>query len=96
MARRTMTPARRKRRAIRAAVALPILLAALVLALDFPFLTARGPWPPPRPGTASAPGRWSPGSKTAATPPTATLCGTATGMPPAGFIGGAPSGGQGS
>ena len=42
MARRTMTPARRKRRAIRAAVALPILLAALVLALDFPFLTARG------------------------------------------------------
>ena len=42
MARRTMAPARRKRRAIRAAVALPILLAALVLALDFPFLTARG------------------------------------------------------
>ena len=40
MARRTMTPARRKRRAIRAAVALPILLEALVLALDSPFLTA--------------------------------------------------------
>ena len=42
MARRIMTPARRRRRAVRAAIALPILLAALALALDFPFLTPRG------------------------------------------------------
>lgn len=40
MARRTMTPARRKRRTIRAALALPVLLLVLVLALDFPILTA--------------------------------------------------------
>ena len=34
MARRPMTPARRKRRTIRMAIALPILLAVLVLVLD--------------------------------------------------------------
>lgn len=40
MARRTMTTARRKRRTIRATLALPVLLLVLVLALDFPILTA--------------------------------------------------------
>ena len=40
MARRPMTPARRKRRTIRMAIALPILLAVLVLVLDYPILTA--------------------------------------------------------
>lgn len=40
MARGIMTPARRKRRALRAAIVLPVLLAVLVLALDFPILTA--------------------------------------------------------
>lgn len=42
MARHPTTPARRKRRVVRAAIALPLLLAMLVLALDFPILTARG------------------------------------------------------
>lgn len=41
MARHPTTPARRKRRVVRAAIALPLLLAMLVLALDFPILTAR-------------------------------------------------------
>ena len=40
MANRPTTPARRKRRTVRAAIALPVLLAMLVLALDFPILTA--------------------------------------------------------
>ena len=40
MARHPTTPARRKRRVVRAAIALPLLLAMLVLALDFPILTA--------------------------------------------------------
>lgn len=41
MAKRPDAPARRKRRVIRLALLLPILLAALALALDFPMLTAR-------------------------------------------------------
>ena len=40
MANRPTTPARRRRRTVRAAIALPVLLAMLVLALDFPILTA--------------------------------------------------------
>ena len=57
MARRPMTPARRKRRTIRMAIALPILLAVLVLVLDYPILTAkrrfgcRGERPVSAPGT---------------------------------------------
>ena len=42
MARRPTTPARRKRRTAVCAVLLPLLLAALLLVLDVPFLTARG------------------------------------------------------
>lgn len=41
MSKRPDTPARRKRRAIRWAAALPVLLAVLTLALDFPIPTAR-------------------------------------------------------
>lgn len=42
MARRPTNPARRKRRTAVCAVLLPLLLAALLLVLDFPFLTAQG------------------------------------------------------
>ncbi len=49
-------PARRKRRTAVCAVLLPLLLAALLLVLDFPFLTAQGALAATKSGTPSAPG----------------------------------------
>lgn len=62
MARRPTTPARRKRRTAVCAVLLPLLLAALLLVLDVPFLTARGALAATQERYAFGPGRSLPGS----------------------------------
>ena len=81
MARRPMTPARRKRRTIRMAIALPILLAVLVLVLDYPILTAgqalRATQKRSPPSTFHA----ATISSKSVSPTATTSCGGGTGMP---------------
>ena len=89
MSKRPDTPARRKRRAIRWAAALPVLLAVLTLALDFPIPTARQALAATQERFLFGPGRSSPSWISPAAPApgnggstTATIsCAAGTGMP---------------